>query len=118
MQVVNEDQEISAVIQVLEEIPLEMLGRVMDDWVDRLRQCIEVGGEYLIELKRNRKQLYVHEICLNRERFWTTRYDQGHWRTIEIHPALQVRDIGKRPGLNMQAGSTSIGFIRDGRNGP
>jgi hypothetical protein len=35
MQFVNEDQVISAVIQVIKEIPLEMFGRVVDDSVDR-----------------------------------------------------------------------------------
>jgi hypothetical protein len=54
MQFINGDQVISAVLQVLEEISFEMLGRLMDDWVDLLRECVEVGRRvpYLTE-KRN-----------------------------------------------------------------
>jgi hypothetical protein len=38
---------ISAVQDVLNEIPIEMICRVMDDWVGRLKRVIELGGDYL-----------------------------------------------------------------------
>jgi hypothetical protein len=39
---------IPAVTQVPEELPTEMLLKVMDDWAKQWRQCTEVGGECLI----------------------------------------------------------------------
>jgi hypothetical protein len=48
------DQEtlLSAVHQILTNIPIEMLGRVVDDWIQRLDECVARAGEYVSEIKK------------------------------------------------------------------
>jgi hypothetical protein len=43
----SEEEVISAVSHILLEIPVETLADVMNEWICRLKQCIEMGGEYL-----------------------------------------------------------------------
>jgi hypothetical protein len=33
--------------RILMEIPVNLLHSVMDEWIQRLRWCIELGGEYV-----------------------------------------------------------------------
>jgi histone-lysine N-methyltransferase SETMAR len=47
-QFLNEEAVVDAVTAILETIPIELFSRAMEEWVRRLTQCIELGGEYLI----------------------------------------------------------------------
>jgi hypothetical protein len=38
---------ISAVTAILSEIPVQMLSRVFDQWIERLHGCITNGREYV-----------------------------------------------------------------------
>jgi histone-lysine N-methyltransferase SETMAR len=49
----REDQVIAAVRGFFDKIPLQMFQNVMDDWQYQLRRCIQLGGEYLLSLKKD-----------------------------------------------------------------
>jgi hypothetical protein len=44
----REDQEIAAVREVFDKIPLQTFQNVMDDWQSSPPRCIQLGGEYLL----------------------------------------------------------------------
>jgi hypothetical protein len=44
----REDQVIVVVREVFDKIPLPTFQNVMDDWLYRLRRCIQLGGEYVL----------------------------------------------------------------------
>jgi hypothetical protein len=48
----REYQVIAVVRDVFDKIPLQTSQNVMDDWQYRLRRCIQLGGEYLLSLKK------------------------------------------------------------------
>jgi histone-lysine N-methyltransferase SETMAR len=43
----DEDSMKQEVRRILMEIPVTPLHSVMDEWIQRLRRCIELGGEYV-----------------------------------------------------------------------
>jgi hypothetical protein len=43
----NENRLKTGVEQILREIPITLLCSVMEDWVHRLNQCIELAGDYI-----------------------------------------------------------------------
>jgi hypothetical protein len=55
----REDHEIAAVREAFDKIPLQTFQNVMDDWQYRLRRCIQLGGEYLLQLKRKFKKYLI-----------------------------------------------------------
>jgi hypothetical protein len=48
----REDQVIAAVMEVFNKIPLQTFQNVMDDLQYRLRRCIQLGGQYLLSLRK------------------------------------------------------------------
>jgi hypothetical protein len=43
----DEDSVKEEVRRILMEIPVNLLHSVMDEWIQRLRRCIELDGEYV-----------------------------------------------------------------------
>jgi hypothetical protein len=43
----DKDSVKEEVRRILKEIPVNRLHSVMDEWIQRLRRCIEFGGEYV-----------------------------------------------------------------------
>jgi hypothetical protein len=54
-----EDQVIAAVREVFDKIPLQTFQNVIDDWQHGLRKCIQLGGEYLLYLKKKFKRYLI-----------------------------------------------------------
>jgi hypothetical protein len=48
----REDQVIAAVKDPFDKIALQMFQNVMYDWQYRLRRCIQLGGEHLLQLTK------------------------------------------------------------------
>jgi histone-lysine N-methyltransferase SETMAR len=69
----KEDQFIAAITEVYDKIPLQTFQNVMDDWRYRLRKCIQLGGEDVLQLKNEiAKVSPIRQFRLNRTDFWTT----------------------------------------------
>jgi hypothetical protein len=66
----REGQGIAAVREIFDKMPLQMFQNVMNDWQYRLRKWIQLGGEYLQELKKEiEKASHVRQFLLNRTDF-------------------------------------------------
>jgi hypothetical protein len=66
---------IAAVREVFDKIPLQTFQSVMDDLHYRLRKCIQLGGEYILQLKDEiEKASHIREFRFNSTDFWTTLY--------------------------------------------
>jgi hypothetical protein len=119
----SEAEVISTVRQILLEIPIQVLRTMMDKWKSRLKQCISLGGEYLLYLKNEIQKIsHIRRIRINCPDFWTTVFfrtscknstGRPRFCTVALTTSPQPRGSSRAPKWVHAAGVMNLPTIGD-----